>query len=606
MKDDEDSAVLVRVWLYGLFLVEYRNEDGNWIPIEKTVWDKHPYARLLLQRLLCSGGRRVERSTLIDDLWPHSEGSESVERYPSDAAYQLRKMPGFRSIVKTFGSTSGYALAHQSQVWVDVDESEALLRAVERVGRTSAEAVTLLKQAEMLFQRGGFLEGQAGHWCLAKRATTERMHYRCSRWLAEAYEQQGQVGQAEMHYSQLLEDDPTDEDVLCHLVRLLHQQGMTRQALRCYEQTKQHVSQSGYRLSAATEKTITQLVSQPRSRDVFAPIHDLESDETVNRREATKHIGMLGLTLFAAPYRLLDTLKIQNDSIEEYISSCEENILACWRLMKGNEITVVPSVLCTWLPSLESLARQPAPYQKQSAALTVQAYLIAGLVTVLRRDYQGSEWCCKQAIKYSEIAQDNNLKIAALKHLATKYNDAGYYLKTLQTYQGALLCIERVSPLLQSRIHLGLTLSYAQCQKNREALRHWELAQESFPEYPEHDPSFVYADCGKSSLNHYAGLMYLEFGQPEKAWEVFQEVVQLQQQTSIPERTIIEIVNCKVEAAIAQKKLELACIHLQEGIQGAIKLKSEMRFHDSVRLYQKARAIWPHEQTLGELEELFH
>ena len=49
--------------------------------------------------------------------------------------------------------------------------------------------------------------------------------------------------------------------------------------------------------------------------------------------------------------------------------------------------------------------------------------------------------------------------------------------------------------------------------------------------------------------------MYLAFGQADKAWNTFEQVVQMQQQIVIPERTIIEIVNCKAEAAIAQKIL---------------------------------------------------
>jgi tetratricopeptide (TPR) repeat protein len=315
-------------------------------------------------------------------------------------------------------------------------------------------------------------------------------------------------------------------------------------------------------------------------------------------------LGIVSLAQF--PLFSLNSLTAQSDSIEEFLSSCEENILACWRLMRGNEIAVVPSVLCTWLPPLEPFARQANSYQKQSASLAAQGYIIAGLVRVLHRDYDGAEWCCKQALEYSEIAQDNNLKVAVLKHLATKYNDAGYHLKTLHTYQEALSFVGQVSPLLQSRIYLGLALSYARCQEKQQAWHHYELAQENFPEHPEHDPSFTYADCGKSSLNHYGGLIYLVFGQAEKAWEVFQGVVQLQQHTVIPERTVIEIVNCKAEAAMAQKNLDRACAHLQEGVQGAIRLKSKMRFHDSAELYQKAQVIWPHEPALRELEELFH
>lgn len=327
--------------------------------------------------------------------------------------------------------------------------------------------------------------------------------------------------------------------------------------------------------------------------------------QRASRRHVLQQIlGVVALAQF--PLFPFSSPNTQSDTIEEFLSCCEENILACWRLMRGDEIAVVPSVLCTWLPPLESFIRESGPYQKQSASLAVQGYIIAGLVRVLHRDYDEAEWCCKQALEYSEIAQDLNLKVAALKHLATKYNDAGYHLKTLHTYQEALPLIEQVSPLLQSRVFLGLALSYARCQKEQQAWHYYELAQESFPKHPEHDSSFSYADCGRSSLNHYSGLMYLEFGQPKKAWEVFQEVVQLQQQTVIPERTVIEIVNCKAAAAIVQKDLDRACAHLQEGIQGAIRLKSKMRFHDSIELFQKAQAVWPYEPALQELEELFH
>jgi tetratricopeptide (TPR) repeat protein len=408
---------------------------------------------------------------------------------------------------------------------------------------------------------------------------------------------------------------PPNEEALRRWIAFYNQQGKQQEAVKCYQDVTEMWEEHGsspsdglHDMIARTKQPALALISpfQP-FEGILGKTRILENQEM--QRASRRHMlqQILGVVAFAQfPLSSFSPLTAQNDSIEEFLSCCEENILACWRLMKGNEITVVPSVLCTWLPSLEPFARQSAPYQKQSASLAVQGYIIAGLVRVLQRDYDGAEWCCKQALEYSEIAQDPNLKVAALKHLATKYNDAGYHLKTLRTYQEALPFAEQISPLLQSRISLGLALAYARCQKEGQAWHYYELAQESFPEYPEYDSSFPYADCGKSSLNHYGGLMHLEFGQPEKAWELFQQVVQLQQQTVIPERTVIEIVNCKVEAAIAQKDLDRACAHLQEGIQGATRLKSEMRFHDSTKLYQKAQAVWPHEPALRNLGELFH
>jgi len=63
---------------------------------------------------------------------------------------------------------------------------------------------------------------------------------------------------------------------------------------------------------------------------------------------------------------------------------------------------------------------------------------------------------------------------------------------------------------------------------------------------------------------------------------------------------------CEENIFAWRKNLDLTCTHLQEGVQGAVRLRSEKRFHDSLTLYRQAHALWPHEQSLLELEELFH
>ncbi len=106
--------------------------------MEQATWDKYAYARPLLQRLLCAHGRRVDRSPLLEDLWPQSEHSEAAERYPKDAAHHLRKVLGEGRLLTPFGAGSGYMLADQGQIWVDADAVEALLTNVEQRGHTTA------------------------------------------------------------------------------------------------------------------------------------------------------------------------------------------------------------------------------------------------------------------------------------------------------------------------------------------------------------------------------------------------------------------------------------------------------------------------------------
>ncbi len=163
-----------------------------------------------------------------------------------------------------------------------------------------------------------------------------------------------------------------------------------------------------------------------------------------------------------------------------------------------------------------------------------------------------------------------------------------------------------MSPLLHSRTYLGLALSYAQCKQKREADHYLGLAQDTFPERPEDDPSFLYADCGRSSLNHYGGLIHLEFGEAQKAWRTFAGVEVLASKTVVPERTLIEIVNCQAEAAVDQRDMEMAYAHVQAGLAGALKLNSEKRFYDTRSVYRKMCVVWPHEPKVKQLEELFH
>lgn len=297
--------------------------------------------------------------------------------------------------------------------------------------------------------------------------------------------------------------------------------------------------------------------------------------------------------------------QIESSNNHEFLAQCEANITACWHLMRGNEILVAQAVLLNWLPILDMLIKEAPRNLKELAHLATQGYILAGLVTVLQRNYAGAEWSCKQAVEYSSLAEDHSLRIAALKHLATKYHSAKYYLLTLQTYQEALPFIDQASPLMRSRIYLGLALSFAKCQQEQEANHYLGLAQNTFPEYPEGDPSFIYADCGLSSLNHYGGLIALEFNQPKKAWEIFAGVEKLKSKTVVPERTIIEIINCQAEAAIAQKEMELASNHVQVGVAGALRLQSEKRFHDTYAVYQRMRKVWPREQKVKQLEDLF-
>lgn len=294
--DPDNPSVLVRVWLLGSFEVQRRNEQGAWKTIERNKWERH-YARSFLARLLCLPGRRGQRTSLIDDLWPDPSNPDAVERYLTDAAYVVRKNFLPHALLQTLNNNAGYTLVNQTLLWCDADACESLLQEAEQIGRTSTEALPLLEQAQRYFARGAFLESESGQWAHARRGTMERLSHRCSLWLAEAYEQQGRMGQAEMVYSRLLEEKPTDEDTLCRLLVVLQKQGMMSQVQQCYQQAKRHFQQEGLELSPTTSALVKGLLHEPKQVEYYFSHHTIISHPLEKEQQFEQQAQLLTASL---------------------------------------------------------------------------------------------------------------------------------------------------------------------------------------------------------------------------------------------------------------------------------------------------------------------
>ena len=300
-----------------------------------------------------------------------------------------------------------------------------------------------------------------------------------------------------------------------------------------------------------------------------------------------------------------ERLSYLQDIDEETLLKFEKITANCWQLLKFDGLAAVDQLLPTYLPQIAAFARQPSKYQERVASLVSQGYMLAGLVAVLNLRPKDSETHCKRAVSYAQMAKNRNLEVAAIKHLATKFLDNNHPMKTLQTYQEALPLVGEVSPLLRGRTYLGLALAYARNKQKENAFCHLTLAHDTFPEHPEVDPSFAYADCGISSLYHYAGLIHMEFDHFEKARDTFAQVEDLSSKVVVPERTRIEIINCQAEASLALRDIQSTCNLVEAGIIGAKKLQSEKRYNDTLTIYRQMRLIWPDEQQVKVLAELF-
>ena len=355
------------------------------------------------------------------------------------------------------------------------------------------------------------------------------------------------------------------------------------------------------------------LHSYPEREEEITPAQESEGESLIDRREAMKKLGNIGITLAAAPHFLLDaslperdrsTPKVPNID-EETWTHFEKLIETCWHLSKGNVLEIVEPTLWAYLPKLAAIAKHSSKQQHIAAAITSQGYLLAAILAGHRDDLQERQSHCEQALSYGNMARDRNLQVAALRQLALTFDYKDRPRKALQTYEQSLPFLDEVSPLLRARMYAGLAGSYAQFEQEQEALRSMGLAYESFPEQPEADPTFLYADCGSFTLILWEGLMHLDLKRPKEAEQVFARVDGLQPKLKVPERVRIEFLNYQAETFITMRDMDRSLAYLEETVKASLALGSERRYTQANEVYQKMCVVWPYESRVKTLRELF-
>lgn len=378
----------------------------------------------------------------------------------------------------------------------------------------------------------------------------------------------------------------------------------------------------------STPTSIATLVSSPvksalprASSDEVAVLgQNRESDNDVNRREATKHIAaLMSGALFMAPHDLFNAQSLERltralvkpSNIDEHTLKHFGVITeSCWHLMMGNELEIAEQTIWGYLPKLVVLAKQPSEHQRTSASIASQGYLLAASLAGHRNDLHARERYCEQALQFGSLAHDHNLQMAALKQLALTFEYKDRPGAVLQTYQKAIPYLNELSPLLRARMYAGLAGAHAQCGQKlggqaEQALRALALAYESFPDKPEDDPSFLYADCDYYTITLWDGLVHLDLDQPEAARKAFERIDGLQPKIKLPEKVRIEFLNYQAETFTRLGELEQACIYLEEAAKASLALGSERRYNESVEVYKEMRIVWRNEQRVKTLGDVF-
>jgi LuxR family transcriptional regulator, maltose regulon positive regulatory protein len=186
----------------------------------------------LLQALVALGGTEVSAGTLIDALWPDSEGDAAYHALES-ALYRLRQLLGARDAVRMEG---GKVSLNRDQLWIDMWEFEEEL---QRPHDPKVYGIERMDRLRRLYQ-GHFLQHETEKpWVLKARQELRDRLLHAVRNAARECEHARRWEDAATLYRSGIELDSLNEGLYRGLM-LCHQQlGDHSEALQAYRRCRE-------------------------------------------------------------------------------------------------------------------------------------------------------------------------------------------------------------------------------------------------------------------------------------------------------------------------------------------------------------------------------
>jgi DNA-binding XRE family transcriptional regulator/tetratricopeptide (TPR) repeat protein len=305
----------------------------------------------------------------------------------------------------------------------------------------------------------------------------------------------------------------------------------------------------------------------------------------------------------AAALGLTQTEEIHLLQEDEAVSLSAINIPLAWRLYFAGGLAEVKELLPNYLTKLSTIAQQPSQHQQHAAGLASQIHQLGYLLALQSQDFSIAQTHAKQALRYAEIAEDPNLRIASLVRQGNLFFTMKRPLQTMQKYQEAVQQGNNASPLIVGQAYIGLAEAYARVGQKKEAETYKGLAQDTFPEHPEEDLHFAYTHFNHFTRVNFEGLMYLHLTQPGNAWKSFTQIEKELPSTLVPQR--VELLSRQALTSVELGDMEQSCTYVELAATAAKKLGSELRYNEACETYQQMQLKWPHERKVKALAELF-
>lgn len=322
-----------------------------------------------------------------------------------------------------------------------------------------------------------------------------------------------------------------------------------------------------------------------------------------SRRQILAALAALPLTTLSSGQALSKAYMV-----EIFLPQCAASLVACNQLMRSQDFLYVEHTLARLITPLIQLLHQETVYQATVAHLATQCYLLFGVLESHKLNWSGYKSSNEHALEMSRMTSDLSLQTVTFVQLAMTFFHFEQPQKALSLYQEAIPLVKKSTPLVQSDFYVKQAVAYAQSGQAKEAQECLALAHASFPEKPENDTSFLFADFGSSSFISWKTTAQLQLvkhklAAPEDAWETLSRTEHLHFHGITKGSTHIQ--NLQAETALALNDLELFVHFLTLGAQGAKRLKSARRLQEAIDCYRLARKRWPNERVIQDLVDVF-
>ncbi len=334
------------------------------------------------------------------------------------------------------------------------------------------------------------------------------------------------------------------------------------------------------------------------------------------RREALLRLLSTASTLSVAPQALADPepwerLRASLDQPANLDAATLKHFEAlteiCWQCSNSGQLQTAEQVLACFLPRFLQLALA----HPQAASLASDGLRLQSILVAHRLQLADKVRLCQRSVMYAKHAGDSPALVVALFELAFAFRYLRQDAHVLNASQEMLSYIQQVPPSLQARAYIAAAEAFSRTGRIREADFYIQLAYETFPEHSAYD-LITHTNANIFSLGLYEGLAYLKQGKGDKAFNTFSgqlfegRVTGYQSTSALPERIRLEVTNHQGHAAILSNNLEEYARCLEEGIMGAVAIKSHKRFQEAVTIFQQeVPAKWRDEPLLKELAERF-